>query len=96
MKDSATGQIMTSNNVKVHPRMKELYKFFKYNNKVMDIIDYDPDIMDIFSREVLKRITNGEKGWEEMLPEGIAEIIKEKNLFVRKEIEAEEVEVDGE
>jgi len=96
MKDSATGQIMTSNNVKVHPRMKELYKFFKYNNKVMDIIDYDPDIMDIFSREVLKRITNGEKGWEEMLPEGIAEIIKEKNLFVRKEIEAEEVEVDDE
>ncbi|MDT0607416.1 TonB-dependent receptor [Croceitalea rosinachiae] len=96
MKDANTGQIMTSNNVKVHPRMKELYKFFKYNNKVMDIIDYDPDIMDIFSREVLKRITNGEKGWEEMLPEGISEIIKEKNLFVRKEIEAEEVEVDEE
>ncbi|GMN05362.1 TonB-dependent receptor [Croceitalea sp. MTPC5] len=92
MKDSNTGQIMTSNNVKVHPRMKELYKFFKYNNKVMDIIDYDPDIMDIFSREVLKRITNGEEGWEEMLPEGIAEVIKEKKLFVRKQIEAEEVE----
>ncbi len=92
MKDSDTGQIMTSNNVKVHPRMKELYKFFKYNNKVMDIIDYDPDIMDIFSREVLKRITNGEDGWEEMLPEGIAEVIKEKKLFVRKQIEAEEVE----
>ena len=84
MKDPETGQIMTSNNVKVHPRMKELYKFFKYNGKVMDIIDYDPDIMDIFSREVLKRITNGEEGWEEMLPEGIAEIIKEKQLFSRK------------
>lgn len=96
MKDPNTGQIMTSNNVKVHPRMKELYKFFKYNNKVMDIIDYDPDIMDIFSREVLKRITNGEDGWEEMLPEGIAEMIKENNLFVRKEIEAEEVEIDDE
>ncbi|WP_298926968.1 TonB-dependent receptor [uncultured Allomuricauda sp.] len=84
MKDVATGQIMTSNNVKVHPRMKELYKFFKYNGKVMDIIDYDPDIMDIFSREVLKRITTGEDGWEEMLPEGIAEMIKEKQLFTRK------------
>ncbi|MDT0539579.1 MULTISPECIES: TonB-dependent receptor [Croceitalea] len=92
MKDANTGQIMTSNNVKVHPRMKELYKFFKYNNKVMDIIDYDPDIMDIFSREVLKRITKGEEGWEQMLPEGISEIIKEKKLFVRKELEAEEVE----
>ena len=86
MKDPETGQIMTSNNLKVHPRMKELYKFFKYNGKVMDIIDYDPDIMHIFSRDVLKKIINGEEGWEEMLPEGIAEVIKEKNLFVRKEL----------
>ncbi len=84
MKNAETGQIMTSNNVKVHPRMKELYKFFKYNGKVMDIIDYDPDIMHIFSRDVLKKITKGEDGWEEMLPEGIAEMIKERNLFTKK------------
>ena len=70
--------------------MKELYKFFKYNGKVMDIIDYDPDIMHIFSRDVLKRITNGEDGWEEMLPEGIAEMIKKKQLFQRKELAAKE------
>ena len=81
MKDVATGQILTSNNLKVHPRMKELYKFFKYNGKVMDIIDYDTDILHIFSRDVLKRIMNGEEGWEDLLPEGIADIIKEKNLF---------------
>ncbi len=86
MKDAETGQIMTSNNVKVHPRMKELYKFFKYNGKVMDIIDYDPEIMHIFSRDVLKKITNMEGGWEEMLPEGIAEMIKDRKLFTRKVI----------
>ena len=90
MKNPDTGQIMTSNNVKVHPRMKELYKFFKYNGKVMDIIDYEPDIMHIFSRDVLKKLTNGEDGWEEMLPEGLADIIKEKNLFTRKSLETTE------
>ena len=84
MKNAETGQIMTSNNVKVHPRMKELYKFFKYNGKVMDIIDYDPEIMHIFSRDIFKKIANHEEGWENALPEGIAEIIKEKNLFVPK------------
>ena len=93
MKDANSGQIMTSNNVKVHPRMKELYKFFKYNGKVMDIIDYDPDIMHIFSRDVLKKIQGGESDWEEMLPEGIAEIIKKKKLFARKELEAKKEEV---
>ena len=82
MKNPETGQIMTSNNVKVHPRMKELYKFFKYNGKVMDIIDYDPEIMHIFSRDVLKKITTDEDGWEEMIPEGVAEIIREKKLFM--------------
>ncbi|WP_373518972.1 TonB-dependent receptor [Pricia sp.] len=89
MKNADTGQIMTSNNVKVHPRMKELYKFFKYNGKVMDIIDYDTEIMHIFSRDVLKKIINDEKGWEEMLPKGIAKTIKDKNLFTKKLVKAE-------
>ena len=90
MKDPETGQVLTSNNVKVHPRMKELYKFFKYNGKVMDIIDYDPDVLHIFSRDVLKKIINKDEGWEKELPEGIAEIIKEKNLFTRKVLEEKE------
>lgn len=93
MKNPDTGQVMTSNNVKVHPRMKELYKFFKYNGKVMDIIDYEPEIMHIFSRDVLKKIMNSEDGWEEMLPEGIAEIIKEKKLFSKKTLEEKKEEV---
>ena len=61
--------------------MKELYKFFKYNGKMLDIKDFNPDILDILSRKVLKMIYNGEEGWEEMLPEGISEIIKDQRLF---------------
>ena len=81
MKDPETGEYINSENLKVHPRMKELYKFFKYNGKVVDITDYNPEILDIFSREVLSKIEQGEEGWEEMLPAGVSEIIKEKNLF---------------
>ncbi|RAJ07055.1 TonB-dependent receptor [Arenibacter echinorum] len=93
MRNEETGQIMTSNTIKVHPRMKELYKFFKYNGKVMDIIDYDPEILHVFSRDVLKKIINGEEGWESVLPEGIAEIIKKKKLFIRKPLEEEQEKV---
>ncbi len=75
------GTITTSENLKVHPRMKELYKFFKYNGKVVDITDYDESILTVFSRTVLKMIANGEDGWEAMLPEGVAKLIKEKSLF---------------
>jgi hypothetical protein len=40
------GDITTSENLKVHPRMKELYKFFKFNGKVVDIDD--PETLSFF------------------------------------------------
>ena len=80
MKDN-NGNVITSENLKVHPRMKELYKFFKFNGKVIDIKDYDEKNLDIFSRKVLKMICRGESGWEDMLPEGTADIIKKEKLF---------------
>ena len=76
-----TGEIITSKNLKVHPRLKELYKFFKFNGKLVDIENPDSKNLGVFSRDVLKMINNGEAGWEEMLPEGIANLIKEKKLF---------------
>ncbi|TYA71847.1 TonB-dependent receptor [Seonamhaeicola marinus] len=81
MFDAKTGELITSENLKVYPRMKELYKFFKYNGKVVDIKDYDESIMDIFSRKALDMIDKGEPGWEDMLPEGTADLIKDYRLF---------------
>lgn len=75
------GEILNSENLKVHPRTKELYKFFKFNGKVVDITDYNPENLKVFSREVLKMIGTNLPGWETMLPSGVAEIIKKKNLF---------------
>ncbi len=75
------GTLTNSENLKVHPRMKELYKFFKYNGKVIDIDKYDANVLNVFSREVLAKIERGQEGWEEMLPLGVPEIIKKSGLF---------------
>ncbi len=75
------GNIVNSQNLKVHPRMKELYKFFAYNGKVIDITDFERENLKIFSRKVLKLISENKPGWEEMLPKGIAEMIKKDHLF---------------
>jgi len=75
------GSITNSENLKVHPRMKELYKFFKYNGKEVDIDDYDTKTLTIFSRKVLKMINEGKSGWEPMLPEGVSQLIKQQSLF---------------
>ncbi|MEP5936110.1 MAG: TonB-dependent receptor, partial [Winogradskyella arenosi] len=79
--ENEDGTLTTSENLKVHPRMKELFKFFKYNGKVVDISDIDGSNLSVFSRKVLKMIVNNEDGWEAMLPEGVDELIKEKSLF---------------
>jgi hypothetical protein len=81
MLNAETGELTTSDNLKVHPRMKELYKFFKYNGKLKDIEDYDSDILHVFSREVLRMIDAGEEGWKAMLPEGIPALMEKENLF---------------
>jgi len=75
------GVIINSENLKVHPRMKELYKFFKFNGKVVDITDFEEENLEIFSREVLKMIAQKQNGWEKMLPDGVAELIKSQHLF---------------
>ncbi|WP_299385858.1 TonB-dependent receptor [uncultured Lacinutrix sp.] len=79
--ENEDGTLTTSDNLKVHPRMKELYKFFKYNGKVVDITDYDPSTLSIFSRKVLSMINKGEDGWQALLPEGVSKLIMEKSLF---------------
>ena len=81
LKDLESGEIITSKNLKVHPRMKELYKYFKFNGRIADITKFDPEILEIFSRKAFKMIVNGKSGWEEMLPEGVGKIIKDKRLF---------------
>ena len=61
--------------------MKDFYKFFKYNGKVIDIFDYEESYLDIFSRKILQQIRDGGINWGEHLPEGIAELIKKNNMF---------------
>ena len=79
--EDEVGNVINSQNLKVHPRMKELYKFFAYNGKVTDITDFERENLKIFSREVFKMISQGTPGWEKMLPEGIADLIKKDHLF---------------
>ncbi|MGY5850097.1 TonB-dependent receptor [Salegentibacter sp. F14] len=86
LKNPETGEIVTSKNLKVHPRIKELYKFFLDNNRVVDITDYEPKVLDIHSRQVHQMIVEGKDGWEKMIPEKTAKMIKEKNLFINNEV----------
>ena len=74
-------KLINSNNLQVNDKMKNLYNFFKDNNKIKDIVDYDKKLLNIFSQQVLLEIQNKKGGWENKLPKTISKLIKEKKLF---------------
>lgn len=74
-------ELITLNQIKVHPRIRPFFDYLVYNGRVVNIENYDPNVLGIFSREVLRKIRLGEPGWEASLPAHIDTIIKEKSLF---------------
>src|SRR6202048_1286305 len=68
-------------NLQVELHLRNLYAHLLENHYIAAIVGYDASIMDIFSRDVLNKIQIGETGWERMVPEKAAAIIKERHLF---------------
>ena len=68
--------------------LRNLYAHLLENHYIAPIVGFDATIMDIFSRDVLNKIQTGEPGWEHMVPEKAAAVIKERHLFGCKEAPA--------
>lgn len=83
--DQENNCLLDSNNLRVNDNLKELYKFFKHNQRIKDIKTYTKEYLDIHSRKVLKMIQDDEAGWEKVLPPGVAKTIKERGMFGYKE-----------
>ena len=79
-------KIIDSSNLLVSANMKNLYKYFIKNLRILDISDYNESYLSIFSRDVLKKIQSNQKGWESSLPENVSDLIKDKKLFGIKQL----------
>ncbi len=77
------GSIVNSNNIEIHPRLKALYQHLIFNKRIIDI-NYNKEILNIYSHEVLKMIKESTSGWEKLVPAYVDNIIKEKKLFKYK------------
>ncbi|MEM7163122.1 MAG: TonB-dependent receptor [Bacteroidota bacterium] len=73
--------IINSETVQIHPRLAPLYDYLKFNKRIIDLKNYNPDVLTIFSKKVLQMIKDGESGWEDMVPSYVDVIIKKNQLF---------------
>lgn len=74
-------EIMNTGNMPVHPRLRPLYDYLLFNKRLVDIGTFDPNVLHIFSKEVLRMIREGEAGWEDMVPPYVDNMIKDNRLF---------------
>jgi hypothetical protein len=81
LKDTATGQLITVQKMKVAPHLRNLYEHLIENGLVESLDYYNKNYLHIFSRDCLAKIKAGDPTWEEMVPPEVAAIIKERHFF---------------
>lgn len=82
--DDDTNEIKTLSSIQITNDQTHLLAYLKENNLVLDIEDYNPEVVSIWSRRVLKMIQDGTPGWEKFVPASVAKTVKAKCLFGAK------------
>ena len=80
-KNPQTQQLTMIDNLTVAPEQQHFYQYLKQSGVVEQINEYNEAYLDIFSPDVLNKITSGESGWEQLVPMVVADKIKEQKLF---------------
>ena len=81
MLQEGSKESMTAQNMPVPDGVKFLYRHLVESKHIEDITAYHPEYLHIYSTQVLKMIKHDEEGWEALVPEKVAKLIREKCLF---------------
>ena len=74
-------ELKTVDDIKVQPEIQPLYDYLAGRGSFVNLDNYRPDYLPIFSRDVLRRIAASDDSWETMVPEQVAELIKRRGFF---------------
>ncbi|MCA9126324.1 MAG: hypothetical protein KDB22_04525 [Planctomycetales bacterium] len=76
-----SGELMTCHNLKIAPELEKLFGYLIDRGGINSIENYDESCLKIFSRDVLRKIKDGDSDWENMVPTPVADVIKSKSYF---------------
>ena len=74
-------ELMTAENLPLPEGVRFLYKHLLDSKQIVDVANFNPDILHIFSKQVLQMIQTNENGWDAMVSTKVAKLIKERQLF---------------
>jgi len=73
--------LITAQNLPIPLEVHFLYDHLLENRNIVDIQGFNPNILDIYHKEVLAQIQQGLSGWEQKVPPAVERLIKEKRLM---------------
>ena len=76
----ANDTLLNSQNIPIHRRLRPLYDYLLTNGRIKDL-NFKPNVLQIFSRDILEKIRMKKDGWQDGVPDGVSEIIVKKKLF---------------
>ncbi len=80
-RDPATQAIITAGNLRVSSRLQHLYDYLLENQHIQPLRDYHPEHMSTFSRDVYRRMQEGDPSWVHDVPPGVAFLICQRHLL---------------
>jgi len=73
-------ELLNSKNIPIHRRLLPLYDYLLKNKRIKDL-NFNKDVLQIFSRDILRKIRKKQDGWQESVPDGVSEVILNNKLF---------------
>lgn len=79
--DVASDRLITLADLKVSHEINHLLNYLKESRKILEIKTFNRKFLNIFSHMVLEHIKKNDNAWEKLVPNYIAQRIKERKLF---------------
>lgn len=73
--------LITADNLRVKNHLKHLYHYLLENRYLVPVHGANTEHLRIFSRDVMRRIREGDPSWEEFVPAPVAQAIKARGLW---------------
>lgn len=79
--DTETGTLDLFDNLTLPDHVSGLLDYFKKNNKIEAIHDYNYDLLHIYPGDVLQKIESGDDSWKQDVPDRVAKAITFLQIF---------------
>jgi hypothetical protein len=72
--------LTTVENVEMSANVQGLYRHIVHGGSIRQLENFDESVLHIFSRDILKRIKDGDASWDSMAPVEIADVIRKRRF----------------